>query len=86
MDALLKADIIFFVSTIESIAITFFALGALVVLFYVVRIARELSFVLVSLKEGVYDSRAYVAELTERMNTNLFFKLFFPARKKVRGD
>lgn len=83
METLLKSDIFFFVSAVQTVIVT---LLLIVVFFYVIRIVRELNSISISIKEGLTDSQTYVAELKERLNSNLLFRFFFPSRRKFRRE
>lgn len=84
METLMKADIFFFVSSIESLVLTIL-LG--VVLYYFIKAGKNLYRISEALQGRFKDSEEFVAELKERLEDNLVFRFFFPpARKRKRRD
>lgn len=79
MDTVLRSDIFFFIVAIESVILT---LLVAVAFFYIIRTGRELNRIAISLRERVTESETYVAELKDRLDSNFFFRLVFPMRKK----
>lgn len=81
---ILKADIFFFISTVATIVLTIF-FGFL--LFYLIKAARNLYRISNLLKSDLKDSEEFLMELKERLNKNIFFKIFFPpllkSKKKI---
>ncbi|MEK7646460.1 MAG: hypothetical protein AAB381_02085 [Patescibacteria group bacterium] len=84
MDSFIKADIFFFIASIATGLITILIS---ILLFYVIRAARNLHALSEALKEGFKDSEEFVIELKERLENNLVFQLFFPParRRRVRS-
>ena len=79
----MKADIFFFISSVATVIL---ALFAAVLLYYVIKAGKNLYMLTEALKGGVKDSEAYIAELRERLEDNVVFRLFFPpARRKKRA-
>jgi hypothetical protein len=93
MDTLMKADIFFFVATIQSVIVT---LLLCIVLYYVIKIVRTLKLITEELQARVEDSEEFVAELRKRLEGNFIFRFLFPpvappkkkrkAKKKVSTD
>jgi beta-lactamase regulating signal transducer with metallopeptidase domain len=49
-----------------------------IVLFYFIKAGRNLYFISQSLQEHYKESEEFVFELKERLENNMFFRLFFP--------
>lgn len=81
METLMKADIFFFVATIQSIVI---GLLLCVVLYYIIKIMRTLDSVSKALQERIDDSDEYVAELRKRLEGNFIFRFLFPPLTTVQ--
>lgn len=83
MEALMKADIFFFISSVATIVL---AVLASVVLFYLIKAGKNLYMLSESLKGGFKESEEFVAELKERLENNIVFRLFFPpARSRQKA-
>lgn len=78
METLMKSDIFFFVSTIESIFLT---IAWLILLYYLITAGRNLHRLSEALKEKLDDSSEFLAELYERLEGNFIFRFLFPSRK-----
>lgn len=79
----MKADIFFFISSVATIVL---ALFVAVLLYYLIKAGKNLYMLTESLKGGFKDSEEFVAELRERLEDNMMFRLFFPpARRKRRS-
>lgn len=83
MEPLMKADIFFFISSVATVIL---ALFAAVVLYYLIKAGKNLYMLSEALKGGFKDSEEFIAELRERLEDNVVFRLFFPpARRKRRA-
>jgi hypothetical protein len=84
MESLMKADIFFFISSVATVILT--ALVS-VILFYLIKAGKNFYMLSEALKEKFEESEEFVAELKERLENNMFFRLFFPpSRKKTRNS
>ncbi len=82
METLIKADIFFFVATIESVVLTVLIA---IILYYLVKTGRNLYKISEALQDHFKDSEEFVAELKERLENNMLFHFFFPPpRKRTR--
>ena len=78
----MKADIFFFISSVATVVLT--ALVA-ILLFYLIRTGKNLYKLSETLKGSVEESEEFIAELRERLEDNMVFRLFFPpARRRSR--
>ncbi|MCK9378548.1 MAG: hypothetical protein M0P97_00175 [Candidatus Moranbacteria bacterium] len=83
METVMKADIFFFISSVASIIL---AVLFSVFLFYLIKAGKN--FYLISEKLLIHfkASEEFAAEIKERLESNLIFRLFFPpARKRSSG-
>lgn len=75
----MKADIFFFVTTI---AVGLFAMGALLVFFYIIRLLRSCRKLIITLENKAEDIGTEAEELMERIEESFVFRLLFPKPKK----
>ncbi len=79
----MKADIFFFISSVATVVL---AVSASVLLFYLIKAGKNLYMLSEALKGGFKESEEFVAELKERLEDNMVFRLFFlPARRRRRS-
>ena len=71
----MKADIFFFISSVATVVL---AVLASVLLFYLIKAGKNLYMLSEALKGGFKESEEFVAELKERLEDNMVFRLFFP--------
>jgi hypothetical protein len=81
METIVKADIFFFISSVATVIVTVLLS---IVLFYLVRAGRNLYQITQRLQEHFRDSEEFVLDLKERIEENIFFRLFFPAGEKSK--
>jgi hypothetical protein len=81
MEALIKADIFFFISSVATIVLTILLS---VVLYYFIRAGRVLYLLAEQLQEKFQDSEEFVLELKERLEGNPIFQFFFPLMRMRR--
>lgn len=82
MEPILKSDIFFFISSLSSILLTIlFA----VALYYFIRAGRNLYHISQKLHERYDQSEAYLLELKDRLENNVFLRMFLPPRGKNRS-
>ena len=82
MESFIQADIFFFISSVATVVLTILAC---ILLWYVIKAARNLYKLSEALKGGFKESEEFVAELRERLENNMVFRLFFPPpRRKKR--
>lgn len=81
METLIKADIFFFISGIATILLTILIV---ILLCYLIKAGRNLYLLSESLKKNYKDSEDFVLELSERIENNLVFRMFFPPLKKKK--
>lgn len=81
MESLIKADIFFFISSVATIVL---AVLISVLLFYLIKVGRNLYKISELLKGDFKESEEFVAELKERLEGNMFFRLFFPPLQRRR--
>ncbi len=75
METFMKADIFFFISSVATVV-----LGILlsILLVYLIKASRNLYKLSEALKDGYRESGEFIAELKERLEHNVIFRLFFP--------
>jgi len=81
MESLIKADIFFFISSLATIVL---AVLVSVLLYYLIKAGKNLYMLTEALKSNLKDSEEFVAELKERLENNIFFRIFFPLAWKSR--
>ncbi|OGG52668.1 hypothetical protein A3H16_01100 [Candidatus Kaiserbacteria bacterium RIFCSPLOWO2_12_FULL_53_8] len=81
MESLLKADIFFFISSVATVVL---AVLASVLLFYLIKAGKNLYALSEALKGGFKESEEFVAELRERLEQTLVFRIFFPPSRRRR--
>lgn len=82
MDSFIKADIFFFISSVATIVLTILVS---ILLWHVIKAAKNLYKLSEALKGGFQESEEFIAELRERLEDNIVFRLFFPPpRRKKR--
>ncbi len=81
MESLIKADIFFFISSVATIVLT---LLLSVLFFYLIRAGRNLYMLTEALKDGFKGSEDYIAELRDRLEDNMVFRMFFPPARRRR--
>ncbi|MCJ7786712.1 hypothetical protein MUP06_00650 [Patescibacteria group bacterium] len=81
MESLMKADIFFFISSVATVVL---AVLASVLLFYLIKAGKNLYMLSEALKGGFKESEEFVAELKERLEDNMVFRLFFPPPRRRR--
>ncbi|MDO8551928.1 MAG: hypothetical protein Q7S01_00175 [bacterium] len=60
---------------------------ASILLFYLIKAGKNLYILSEALKGGFKESEEFIAELRERLEDNMVFRLFFPpARRKKNKD
>jgi hypothetical protein len=83
METIIKADIFFFISAISSVVITILLA---ILLFYLIRAGRNLCIISEKLQQHFKESEEFVIDLKQRLENNIFFRLFFPAINSKRKD
>jgi len=78
METLIKADIFFFISSIATIVL---AALACVLLFYLIKASRNLYALSETLKAGMLESKEFIIDLKDRLESNVIFRIFFPRPK-----
>lgn len=81
MESLIKADIFFFISSVATVVLVILAS---ILLFYLIKVGKNLHMLSEMLKGGFKESEEFVLDLKERLEDNLFFRLFFPPSRKRR--
>lgn len=81
MEALMKSDIFFFISSVATIVL---AVLASIVLFYLIKAGKNLYMLSEAIKGDFQESKEFIAELKERLENNIVFRLFFPPIQKKR--
>jgi hypothetical protein len=82
MESLIKADIFFFISSVATVVLTVLVT---VLLFYLIKAGKNLYMLSEALKGGFKESEEFIAELKDRLEDNMVFRLFFPpSRRKPR--
>jgi hypothetical protein len=81
METLMKADIFFFISSVATVVLTVFAS---VLLVYLIKAGKNLYMLSEALKGGFKESEEFIAELRERLEDNMVFRLFFPPLRRRR--
>ena len=78
----MKADIFFFISSVATVVL---AALASVLLFYLIKAGKNLYMLSETLNDSLNESEEFVAELKERLENSMIFRLFFPpSRRKQR--
>ncbi|PIP22931.1 MAG: hypothetical protein COZ91_02460 [Candidatus Nealsonbacteria bacterium CG_4_8_14_3_um_filter_39_7] len=81
MESLMKADIFFFISSVTMVVL---AILVSVLLFYLIKARRNLHLLSEALKGDFKESEEFIAELKERLEGNMIFRLFFPLAQRSR--
>lgn len=81
MDSFLKADIFFFISSVATVVLTVLVA---VLLFYLIKAAKNLYALSEALQSRFKESEEFVAGLKERLEDNWVFRLFFPLSRRTR--
>ena len=81
MESLMKSDIFFFISSVATIVLTFLVS---ILLFYLIKAGRNLQIICEALKNSFKESEEFVADLKERLEDNIIFRIFFPRPNKKR--
>lgn len=81
VDSFIKADIFFFISSIATVVLTILAS---LVLYYLIKAGKNLYVLSEALKNGMKESEEFVAELKERLEDNMVFRMFFPPVRRKR--
>lgn len=81
METLIKADIFFFVASVATVVLTVLVS---ILLVYAIKAGKNLYLLSEAFKEGFKESEEFVAELKERLENNIIFRIFFPLLKKKR--
>ena len=81
MESLVKADIFFFISSVATVVL---AVLISVLLFYLIKSGRNFYLLSEAFKGGFKESEEFIAELKERLEDNVIFRLFFPPPRRKR--
>jgi hypothetical protein len=81
MESLMKADILFFISSIATVVLTILVS---ILLVYLIKAGKNLHALSEALKGGFKESEEFVTELKERLEDNVVFRLFFPPARRRR--
>lgn len=81
METLVKADIFFFISSVATVVI---AILISILLFYFIKAGKNLYTLSEALQNHFKDSEEFVLELKERLENNVFFRLFFPPGRRKK--
>lgn len=82
MGSIIKSDIFFFISSLSSILLTIlFAIA----LYYFIRAGRNLYNISQKLYARYEESETYLLELKDRLENNMFLRMFLPPRGKGRS-
>ena len=81
MESLIKADIFFFISSVATVVL---ALLASILLIFMILAAKNLYRLTEALKGGFRESEDFIAELRERLEENMVFRMFFPPARRRR--
>ena len=79
METVMKADIFFFISSVATVVLVILAS---ILLLYFIKAGRNLYLLSEALKGRFKDSEEFVAELRDRLENNMIFRLFFPPSRK----
>ncbi len=79
MQSLIHADIFFFIASISTVVCTVLIA---IVLWYVIRAARNLYELSAVLKSNVQESEEFIADMRQRLEQNPVFQFFFPSPRK----
>ena len=71
----MKADIFFFISSVATVVL---GILAAILLVYLIRAGRNLHRLSESLRDGYKESGEFIAELKDRLERNIIFRLLFP--------
>lgn len=82
METLIKADIFFFISSIATVILSILLS---VVLFYFIKAGKNLYLISEKMQEHFKESEEFVFELKERLENNMFFRLFFPPARNRKS-
>src|SRR3989338_3772139 len=79
METIMKADIFFFISSVATVVLVILVS---ILLLYFIKAGRNLYLLSEALKGRFKDSEEFVAELRDRLENNMIFRLFFPTSRK----
>ncbi|MES3031148.1 MAG: hypothetical protein V4697_01905 [Patescibacteria group bacterium] len=81
MDTLIKADIFFFIASIATVVLVVLVS---VLLYYLIRAARNLHALSEAIKGGWKEGEEFVLELKDRLESNMIFRMLFPPASRKR--
>lgn len=77
----MKADIFFFISSIATVILSILTS---ILLFYLIKTWKNLHTLSEGLKDGLEKSEELIDDFKERLESNMVFRLFFPAKQRRR--
>ena len=80
-DSFIKADIFFVIASVATIILVILLS---ILLIYFIKAGKNLYKLTEALKDGFKGSEEFVAELRERLEDNMVFRLFFPPSRRRR--
>lgn len=81
IDSLIKADIFFVIASVATVILVILLSTLLI---YVIRTAKNLYALTETVKDGFKGSEEFIADLRDRLEDNMVFRLFFPPLKRRR--
>ncbi|MFA5742846.1 MAG: hypothetical protein WCX77_01870 [Candidatus Paceibacterota bacterium] len=81
MESLMKADIFFFISSVATVIL---AILVSILILYLIKAGKNLYMLSEALKGNFKESEEFIAELKERLENNIIFRLFFPLPRRKR--
>ncbi len=81
MDTLIKADVFFFIASSATVVL---GILAAILLFYLIRAARNLHQLSEALTGGLKEGGEFFVDLKDRLESNVIFRLLFPPRNRTR--
>lgn len=79
----MKADIFFFIT---GIAVIVLALLTAILMYYLIKAAKNLYSLTETIKNGVKESEEFIMDIKDRFDSNMILRMFFPAsRRKKRA-
>lgn len=77
----MKADIFFFISSVATVIL---AILVSILILYLIKAGKNLYMLSEALKGNFKESEEFIAELKERLENNIIFRLFFPLPRRKR--
>ena len=81
MNQFLEMNVFFFITSVITIV---FGILVSILLFYVIKTAKNLHILSEKLNDTFDNSEEFITDLKERLESNMIFRIFFPQARKRR--